>query len=286
MDNPFIYTSSEGCYMRKALGLVSLVVAVSVGGCKGSESEQKKVVITGSSTVAPVMLEIAKRFESKNPGVRIDVQTGGSSRGIADAREGRADIGMISRSLKSTESDLKGFAVAYDGICIIVHKSNPIKTLTDEQTVKIYKGEVSNWSEVGGSDAKITVVNKAEGRSSLELFLKHFGLKNKDIKADVVIGDNEQGVKTVAGNPNSVGYVSVGTAEYDASQGVAIKPLPSRGVEASTKAVLDGRFPLRRTLHVVTKGAPQGVVKDIIDFAQSAEVHDLIQGQYFVPITP
>lgn len=129
-----------------------------------------KLILTGSSTLAPLVSEIGKRFESLNPGVRIDVQTGGSSRGIVDARQGMSNIGMVSRSLKQKESDLNSFTIAKDGICVILHKSNSIKSLTDEEIKKIYTGVIKNWNEVGGEDSLITVVNKAEGRSTLELF--------------------------------------------------------------------------------------------------------------------
>ena len=94
-----------------------------------SSSLSGKLVLTGSSTVAPLAGELGKRFESLHPGVRVDVQMGGSSRGIADARQGLADIGMCSRALKETESDLLAFTIARDGICIIVHKKNPVTSL-------------------------------------------------------------------------------------------------------------------------------------------------------------
>jgi phosphate transport system substrate-binding protein len=258
-----------------------------VGGTVNTEStEATQLVLTGSSTVAPLASEIAKRFELQHPGVRVDVQTGGSSRGVADARRGLADIGMASRALKDDESDLHSFTIARDGICVIVHADNSIESLTDEQVVAIYTGQIENWSEVGGGDAPITVVNKAEGRSTLELFLKHFQLESADVQPDVVIGDNEQGIKTVAGNPNAIGYVSIGTAEYDASQGVPIRLLPVGGVAASVENVANGTFPLSRPLNLLTREPPTGLAKEFIEFAQSADVHDLIREQYFVPIKP
>ena len=132
-----------------------------------------RLVLTGSSTMAPLVLEIAKRFEKNNEGIRIDVQTGGSSRGINDARMGLADIGMASRAMKASEQELRPYTIAMDGIGIILHKSNPIGALSDQQIIAIYTGKIINWLEVGGLDLPISVVNKAEGRSTLELFLKH-----------------------------------------------------------------------------------------------------------------
>jgi phosphate transport system substrate-binding protein len=269
-----------------ALSIAGLMCVTPSAGAQGTATDQLtgKLVITGASTLAPLIAEIGKRFESLYPTVRIDVQSGGSSRGVADARQGLADIGMVSRAMKEDERDLSAFPVARDGVCPILHQENPVQALADEQIVAIYTGTITNWKTVGGTDAPITVVNKAEGRSTLEVFLHYFKLKNVDVKAQVVIGDNEQGVKTVAGNRNAIGYVSIGTAEYDATHGVPIKLLPIGGVAASTESVRKGSFPLSRPLHLVTRTSPSGLAKAFIEYAQSRAVHDLIKQQYFVPL--
>lgn len=274
--------------LKKIVARLVLIPLLAVGlvlSCTRSENSSAKLVLTGSSTLAPLVAEIGKRFESLHPGVRVNVQTGGSSRGVADVRSGLADIGMASRPLMDTERDLRAFAIARDGICIVVHRNNSVETLSDEQVVAIYTGAIENWKQVGGGDAPITVVNKAEGRATLGLFLRYFALKNTDIKPDVVIGDNEQGIKTVAGNPDAIGYVSIGTAEYDATHGIAIKLLPVNGVAATLDNVGDGSFPLSRPLNLVTKTEPTGLAREFIEFARSQQVHDIIKEQYFVPLT-
>ncbi len=243
-----------------------------------------KLVITGASTLAPLIAQIGKQFESLHAKVRVDVQTGGSSRGVADARQGLADIGMVSRAMKDDEKDLQAFPIARDGVSIIVHKDNPVQDLSDEQVLAIYTGKTTNWKDVGGKDAVITVVNKAEGRSTLEVFLHYFKLKNTDVRAQVVIGDNEQGVKTVAGNRHAIGYVSIGTAEYDQFRGVPIRLLSVGGILASTENVRNETFPISRPLHLVTRTLPVGLAKAFIDYAQSKAVHDIIKQQYFVPL--
>lgn len=269
-------------------GMIALtVVSATLVGCVRSSDpadHPSKMVITGASTIAPLAAEIGKRYEALHPGVRVDVQTGGSSRGIADARQGLADIGMVSRALKDDESDLHAFSIARDGISVILHKDNPVRTLTDAQVADIYTGKITNWNEVGGKDSPITIVNKAEGRSTLELFLQYYKLKNADVKAHVIIGDNEQGIKTVAGNPYAIGYVSIGTAECDEGHGVPIKLLAVGGVAATSANVANGKFPLSRPLNLVTRTAPRGLIEDFMDFARSAEVHDIVREQSFVPI--
>lgn len=262
--------------------------ASALTSCSSTEDAQRtRIVLTGSSTIAPLVLEIGKRFESEHPGVRIDVQTGGASRGVSDVRRGLSDIGMVSRTLKPEESsELQAFAIAHDGVGLIIHRDNPVQSLTDAQVVAIFTGKVENWAELGGNDAPITVVNKAEGRSTLELFLDYYQLNSADVQADVVIGDNEQGIKTVAGNPHAIGYVSIGTAEFDVTVGIPIRLLPIGGVEATVENVARGGFPLSRPLNLVTRPSPSELVRAFIEYAQSEAVHDLIQEQYFVPITP
>lgn len=255
-----------------------------VFGLMSANATSQRLVLTGSSTVAPLVGEIARRFESRNPGVRIDVQTGGSSRGINDTRNGIAAIGMVSRALRPSEKDLHGFAIALDGISMIVHAKNSVTALSQQQIIDIYTGRITNWKTIGGSDARITVVNKAEGRSTLELFLSYFLLRNSQIKPHIIIGDNPQGIKTVAGNPNAIGYVSIGAAEYETERGVPIRLLPLGGVDASVANVRSGDFPLSRQLNLITRAPPSGLSQRFIEFARSEQVHDLVEAQYFVPV--
>ncbi len=173
--------------MKKTLsGLaLSLALAAATTGCRaGASTQAPRLVVTGSSTVAPLVAEIGKRFEARE-GVRVDVQTGGSSRGVADARQGLADLGMASRALKPEEGDLSSFTIARDGICLIVHRDNPVVELSDEEVAAIFTGTAERWTSVGGADRPITVVHKAEGRSTLELFLEHFGLDNRSVRPSV-----------------------------------------------------------------------------------------------------
>ncbi|HMV12981.1 MAG TPA: phosphate ABC transporter substrate-binding protein [Nitrosomonas sp.] len=269
---------------KKILLICITFIVLGISGLTCANAASERLVLTGSSTVAPLVGEMARRFETMNPGVRIDVQTGGTSRGINDTRNGTADIGMVSRALKPDETDLHAFTIALDGISIILHANNRVTTLNKQQIVDIYTGKITNWKSVGGADARITVVNKAEGRSTLELFLHYLELKNSQIKPHAIIGDNPQGIKTVAGNPNAIGYVSIGAAEYEAERGVPIKLLPLDGVDASIANVRNGTFPLSRPLNLITSREPQGLARRFIEFVRSLQAHDLVEALYFVPV--
>ncbi|RMF37555.1 MAG: phosphate ABC transporter substrate-binding protein [Planctomycetota bacterium] len=253
--------------------------------CAGPRESGQRIVLTGSSTLAPLMVELGRAFEVQHPQIRVDVQTGGSSRGITDARRGVADLGMVSRSLKSEESDLQPFLVARDGICFIVHGDNPVRQISTEQVRAIYTGEVRNWQDVGGPASPLVVVHKAAGRSTQELFLQYFQLSPGDVRADVIIGDNEQGIKTVAGNRAAIGYVSIGTAAYHISHGAPIRALPLDGIPATVEAVSAGRYPLVRELNLVCRGQPSEPVAQFLRFVQSSASGPIIEEQYFVPAT-
>src|SRR5258708_39877813 len=186
-----------------SLAALGLLLLETIAGCKPADPE--KVVLTGSSTIAPLAAELGKKFEAAHPGVRIDVQTGGSSRGIADVKRGLADIGMSSRALKDDgKGGLTGHTLALDGVCFLVHKDNPIVELTNAQIVDIFTGKTANWNAVGGKDAPITVINRADGRSELDLFIHHFKLKAADIRASLIAGANEQRIKPLPAHPDAL----------------------------------------------------------------------------------
>lgn len=248
-----------------------------------SSDNPVKLVITGSSTMCSLVTEIAKRFETLHPKTRIEVQCGGSARGISDARAGNADIGMVSRVLAEKEKDLNSFPLARDGISIILHKDNPVESLTDVQVAEIYTGKITNWKIVGGRDASITVVNPLKGYSSVELFTHYFNINYDDIKATVVEGDNSTRLRTVADNPNAIAYLSSGEAERSEKAGAPINILPFNKVAPTSRNIITGNYPITRPLTLVTKGFPSGMVKAFIDFCLSSAVVDVIEQYDFIP---
>lgn len=277
----------------KLFWTVIVVAMIPLVGCQSARDAastdptrlQGKLVITGSSTVAPLVAEIAKRFESEHEGVRIDVQTGGSGKGIADVRQGVADIGMASRALKAGEEDLTAIRIAADGVALIVHSGNPIEQLTPQQIVDLYQGRIHNWSEIGSGQQDVIVVHKAEGRATLEVFLDYFHLENTSVKADVIVGDNQHGIKTVAANSGAVGYVSIGAAEAEIASGTTIRLLPLEGQTADSDHVASGEYPMNRPLNLVTGEKKSPLAHAFLEYCRSETVADLIKRQHFVPAT-
>jgi phosphate transport system substrate-binding protein len=242
-------------------------------------------MVTGSSTVAPIVADAATQYEASHPGVRIEVQSGGSSRGISDATSGVADLGLVSRSLKDEEkTQLTAHTLAMDGVCAIVHRDNPVKRLDKQQLIDLYTKKITNWKDVGGNDAIIIVANKAEGRSTLEVFLHYLGLDPADVKADVVVGENLHVIQSVVGNPNTIGYVSIGTASAEEKAGTPIQLVVTDKVVPTMESVKDGSFPITRPLNIVTDAETSPAARAFLDYLMSTNINGIIEKHFFVPI--
>lgn len=270
--------------MKKLL-LITLFAAAAVVLLESLREERAiRYLVTGSSTVAPVLQAISESIHDEGAGWIIEVQTGGSGRGIADIRAGECNMGMASRELSAEESaGISVHAFAFDGVALIAAASNECAGLTHEQVVGIYTGKLQNWNEVGGGDLEIEVINKAEGRATLTVFLEHFGLKNSEVSADAVIGDNAQGIRLVANNPKAVGYVSIGEALSAIQRGEKIKLLALDGVLPSLQSVRDGSFPLRRSLSVLFAREMSSMDQSVLGYLHSEAGLAVIEGFGFVP---
>jgi phosphate transport system substrate-binding protein len=242
-----------------------------------------RLLITGSSTMAPLVSAIARRFQALHPRVSIEVQTGGSGRGLADARQGKADIGMASRALGEAEKDLQGLPIARDGVAVIVHRDNPVRALSDAQVVDIYTGKITNWKQVGGRDMSVLTVIAEAGRSAPELFNHYFHLSVDVIKAQRAVGDNALRLKLLVEHPDAILYMSVGEAERTEQSGAPIRLLPAGGVAATSRNIRNGNFPISRPLTLVTRNRPTGLAKAFIEYCVSSQVTDIVIAHDFVP---
>ena len=252
-------------------------------GCRPAVRNVRNLVLTGSGGMTPLLREIGQRFESSHADVHVDVQAVGSTRGVTDARQGLADIGMVARLLKPNESSLHATPIARDGVCFLVHRTNPVAKLTDEQIVRMYTRGVTNWKVLGGADLPITLVHMKENNALLELFLDHFKLRSTQIRADALVSDSEQGIQAVTERPGAIGYVSCSRAQ-SIGENVPVRVLPSEGIEPTPANVRDGTYPLSRPLNLVTREEPRGLTKEFIDFARSNAVVDLIEKYHFVTL--
>ncbi len=268
--------------MRKmcVVMIIFLSMFLSLSNVFGAET----LLLTGSSTAAPLLSEIGLVFEKKFPKIKVEVQTGGSTKGLTDLRQGLNDIGMLSRDLKPDENDVISHLIAIDGLVFAVHKKNSVKKLTTEQIKKIYKGEVTNWKDVGGPDRKITVISKAEGRAALDLFVQQFGVKSSEIKAQSIVGDNEHGLKLVKGDENAIAYLSVSTVDTSVKAGESVSAISLDGVDATPANLKNGSYKFARSIILVTNTKTKPIAMDLVKLAQSNDVTKLIEKLGFVTV--
>lgn len=249
-----------------------------------SEPTKARVRVVGSAAMVPLFVEIAKRYEMSHEQLGIDVEPGNLGHGIAAVRQGSAHIAMVAHFPKEDEADLQWHLLALDGVAVVVHQNNPLTGLTREQLRKVYRGEISNWKQLGWLDAPITVVHQATGSTNLDVFLTYSRLQSDDVKAHVIIGDNQEGIQTVASNANAIAYVSLAHAAQEARLGSPIRLL-NLGQQAATPSnVRAGNYPMPLNLYLVTRKPTRRLLKPVIAFAQSETNHDLIESHSLVPL--
>lgn len=249
----------------------------------GKSSPSRPLVVTGSSTIYPLMTDIARRFERLNPGVSIDVRSGGSGKGIADLRGGVSDIAMVSRQLADNERHLFAFALCRDGAAIVVHRSNPLKGLSRHQLAELLTGNISDWKQLGARAGAIRLAWRTENQAIPELIQRHLKLKPEQIRSHTTFFENEDAIGFVANDRNAITLAALGVAERSAKSGVAIKLLAYEGIPASTRALRDLTYSLSRPLILVTRSIPEGLQKRLVDYAVSRAVNDLHEKHGFVP---
>ncbi|GAA0178193.1 phosphate ABC transporter substrate-binding protein [Clostridium sediminicola] len=242
------------------------------------------VAVIGSTTVQPVAQAIADEFANVETGIKVDVQGVGSSAGVKAANEGTADIGMASRELKTKEEEwgLDKHIIAYDGIAVIFNSTNEVTDLTKDQVTKIFKGEITNWKEVGGADAEILVVSREAGSGTRGAFEELTDLDGADgslVTEEAEIKDGNGAVRAfVAGDENSIGYISLGYIDD------TVKPAVIDGVEATVENIKAGDYSIFRPLLMITKGELSAETKVYLDFVLGAEGQAIVAKKY-IPVT-
>jgi len=257
-----------------------------VGGCSRSQGRTDQITVSGSTTILPIAEQAAELYTEKNPTTSVLVSGLGSSAGIEAVSAGTAQIGTASRDLKEEEMSLGlvDTPIAYDGIAVIVSPKNPVDDLTVEQLQDVFAGVITNWSELGGEDRHIELVNRDEASGTREAFKK---VVMEDVPFDpraAVLPGTGQVRDVVARAPGAIGYISLGFVEPRFTD-VEVKALKVDGVTPSEKSVADQSYPIGRRLHFLTKGEPTGLAKAYIDFVLSDTIQKgVVVDAGFIPV--
>ena len=292
--------------MKKVFAmLLTLTLALSLmAGCGASKTEEQPaessdtqteqpaqtetqlsgaVSTNGSTSMEKVIGALSEQFMADNPSVKITYDATGSGAGIEAASNGSADIGISSRALKDEEvaSGLVGTTVALDGIAIIVNAESQVADLTVEQIAKIFTGEITDWSQVGGAAGEISCIGREAGSGTRDGFESITGTKDTCKLAQELTSTGAV-IEAVAGNPNAIGYASLSSVEGKDT----IKAVTVGGVACTEDTVLDGSYEIQRPFVLVTKDGAElsAQAQAFFDFATSAAAGDLIRAAGAVPV--
>ena len=255
------------------------------GSAGGANTTLSGTVKTGGSTsVEKVMTALIYKFQENNRDVTVNYEMNGSGDGIQGVISGKYEIGHSSRNLKDEETaeGLKGTAYAIDGIALVVNKDNTAAELTQAQVKDIYTGKITNWKDVGGKDAPITVVIREPGSGTRSAFGEIIGIEDTELVAGATECKDTGAVQTtVSQNANAIGYMSF--SDMDDS---VVTPVKYEGVSISTDTLKDGSYKLQRSFLLVTKEGAQlsAAAQGFIDFILSDEGQQLVTDNKLISV--
>ncbi|MGB4442295.1 MAG: PstS family phosphate ABC transporter substrate-binding protein [Coriobacteriia bacterium] len=290
-------------YLASGLAFAMLAGTVALAGCTAAEEAtteepateetvelEGSITVQGSDTLLNVATAWSDGFMDANPGVDISVQGGGSGTGIAALLNGTADFANASREIKDeelTEAETLGVdpiehKVAIDGIAVVVNPGNGVEELTLEQLGQIFRGEITNWSEVGGANMEIVLLSRDSSSGTYEYF-KEAVVANEDENAEYaasakLLPSNQAIADEVAANEAGIGYIGLGYLTED------VKVVAIDGVKASVETAADSSYPISRYLYMYSNGEVDGVMKAYLDWILGPEGQQLVEDEGFVPL--
>ena len=227
----------------------------------------------GSTSMEKVIGALSESYMAANKDVTVNYNPTGSGAGITAVQEGTCDIGLSSRALKDEEkaAGLKETVLAYDGIAIIVHPDNPVSDLSIEQIAKLYTGEITNWKDVGGSDAEVVLIGREAASGTRDGFESITGTKDKCQYRQELTSTGDV-ITAVSQNPDAIGYASLAAIKD------SVKALSVDGVTPSETTVKDGSYQVQRPFVLVTVEGKtlSAAAQSFFDYATSADAADII----------
>lgn len=250
---------------------------------------KESLQIEGSTTVGPIADAFAESFMQMYPSIDITVKKTGSGDGAAALVDGRCDIATMSRFMKEKEfknavdNDVYPVAhtVAMDGVCVVVHPSNPVSELSSSQIRDIYAGKITNWSQVGGVDMPIVVVSRDTSSGTYETFHELI-MDDKKMGEDVeYVSSNPQAHARVKSLQGGIAYVGLGFIDSN------VKAIEVDGVKPSRDSIASGDYPVARPLFMWTDGYPEvgGWIYKFVTFYLTEIGHEIVESKGFVPVT-
>lgn len=265
--------------MKKLISLM-MVAVLALAVLAGCGSNATGAVATdGSTSMEKVIGALGEAFQN-DTGIRFTYNPTGSASGIKAVQEGRCDIGLSSRDLKEEEkaAGLTATVLAYDGIAMIVNPENPVSDLSLETISKIYTGEITNWSDVGGSDAEIVLIGREAGSGTRDGF-ESITNTEEACKYRQELTSTGDVITAVSQNPSAIGYASVASVKD------SVKAVSVDGIAPTEDTIKDGSYVVQRPFVLVTKtDTPlSDAAFKFFTYITSAEAYEIISAAGVVP---
>ena len=253
--------------------------ASSAAGSAAAGTLSGNVATGGSTSMQKLMSMLQEDFMAKNNGVTVSYDPTGSGAGITGASDGSLDIGLSSRVLHDDETDVEAITVCLDGIAVVVNNANGVEDLSLEQLAGIFSGEITNWSEVGGSDGEIVVIGREAGSGTRDGFEEIVGVKDNCKYAQELTATGAV-TAAVAANENAIGYASL-SAVND-----SVKALTVEGVACTEETVKDGSYKVQRPFNFVVKKDAElsEAAQAFVEYVTSGDANQWILEAGCVPI--
>ncbi|MCM1496055.1 MAG: phosphate ABC transporter substrate-binding protein [Bacteroides sp.] len=267
--------------MKKMVAFITILslTIIAMTGC--GKTEGGTVSTDGSTSMEKVISALGEAFEEDNSGITFTYNPTGSGSGITAVAEGRCDIGLSSRNLKEEElaQGLTETILALDGIAVIVNPDNPVNDLDLETIGRIYKGEITNWKDIGGNDSEIVLIGREAGSGTRDGFESITGTEDA-CKYRQELTSTGDVITTVAGNPGAIGYASLASVKE------TVKALSVGGIVPTEESVKDGSYVVQRPFVLVTKNDTElsAAAQKFFDYITSSEANEIISSAGAVPV--
>ena len=236
------------------------------------------VTASGSTALLPLVKQAATDFMDTNKNVNVTIAGGGSGTGLQQVKDGVVNIGNSDVEAEAGNG-LIDHQIAIEPFAFVVNKGITTTSLTKDQLIGIFSGNITNWKAVGGKDSKIRVIMRQASSGTRKVIQKEV-MGNSQFTNNAVTGDSNGAVKTTVMNtPNSIGYVDFAYVDSN------LKAISYNGISPTIENVKNGTYTLTSIGHMYTKGEPKAEVKAFIDYIQSPTFQNNALSKYqFVPV--
>jgi len=266
--------------MQRLLLLSSqLFVAFLATAASATAEPSGSLVIAGNGPEYRVIEQLARAFEKANPRAYVDIVWDINAKPVERVKAGQAHIAVTG----TPDADLAAKQIAWDGIALLVNSSNNTKEVTSQQVAELFSGKVRQWSDLGGPDTRVLLLDRTRQSNIRETFEERLGIAGKIPESAKVVGPDDKVVKTVAGTLpplSAVTYVSMAPALEAVASGVPVRVLPVDKVEPEEPTVKDGRYALRRPVLLLSRKESNPVVEAFEGFALSPEGQKILDTDY------